>query len=242
MRCAYCHNPDSWLPEKGSRMTTEELIACFMRNRAYYKNGGITATGGEPLLQLEFLTELFRKAKEQGIHTCLDTSGISFPFQKGPQGWQYRDRDMAEQLRAKGRNQLMEDYLDLLAVTDLVLLDIKHTDSAAHKSLTGHANEAVFSFLDLLCERNVQVTVRRVLVPGYTMEPEELMALGRQIGRYPNVKGLEVLPYHTMGVQKYEQLGMKYRLEGVETPSAEAVQQARAEILAGIREVRSTQK
>lgn len=210
MRCAYCHNPDTWTEEKGTIMTAEELLERFRRNFSYYKNGGITVSGGEPLLQAEFVTELFRQAKEEGIHTCLDTSGI-----------------------------VPGEYEELLSVTDLVLLDMKHMDSAAHRMLTGHGNETVFSFLELLEKRHIPVWIRRVLVPGYTDEDGELLSLGEYLGRYSNLQAVEVLPYHTMGISKYKELGIDYRLKDVPEADKEQAKLKRQVILQGIRNQRT---
>lgn len=210
MRCAYCHNPDTWLEKRGTLTDTDELIERFLRNRTYYKNGGITVSGGEPLCQIAFVTELFEKAKKQGISTCLDTSGILFSREK------------------------TEAYEALLAVTDLVLLDIKHTDTEAHRELTGHGNEAVFSFLEFLNEKKVPVWIRRVAVPGHTDSEEELLRLGAYIGGFANVQAVEVLPYHTLGVTKYKELGLPYRLEGIPEMDAETAKKCRQTILQGI--------
>ncbi len=209
MRCAYCHNPDTWPEQKGTLTDVEELIEKFLRNASYYKNGGITVSGGEPLLQAEFVTELFRRAKEEEIHTCLDTSGI-----------------------------VPGEYEKLLSVTDLVLLDMKHTDTVAHRELTGHGNEAVFSFLEQLEKHQIPVWIRRVLVPGYTDDDTELLSLGEYLGGFSNLQAVEVLPYHTMGVSKYKELGIAYRLPGVPEADKEAANRKRQVILQGIRKTR----
>ena len=215
MRCAYCHNPDTWPEKGGSRMSTEELMERFLRNRSYYKNGGITVSGGEPLCQRAFVTELFRMAKKEGISTCLDTSGVLFS------------------------RAVSEEYEELLSVTDLVLLDIKHTDEEMHRKLTGHSNEATFAFLEYLEERKVPVWIRRVAVPGYTDDEEELLYLGEYIGGFSNVTAVEVLPYHTMGLTKYKELGISYRLEGVPQMDAETAERCRQIILRGVRKRRN---
>ncbi len=136
MRCQYCHNPDTWQADAGEEVSVDELLSRFERNRSFYKTGGITATGGEPMMQMEFLAELFTKAKERGIHTCLDTSGIFFSGTAGVSGVPARasDQERLAQIDA------------LLAVTDLVMLDIKHMETKAHQSLTGHGNENVLAF------------------------------------------------------------------------------------------------
>ena len=147
MRCLYCHNPDTWDPGGGVPTTVEELLAQYARNEAFYRKGGITVTGGEPLLQIEFVTALFREAKRRGIHTCLDTSGATF-----------RPEDAAA----------LAQFDALCAVTDLVLLDIKQTDPAAHRRLTGRENGNILAFARYLAQKEVPVWVRHVVVPGLT--------------------------------------------------------------------------
>ena len=204
MRCLYCHNPDTWVAGAGNTFTPSELMAKMLRNVAFYQTGGITATGGEPLLQLDFLIELFTLAKKNGIHTCLDTSGIT--FHKAPAYLEKIDR--------------------LLAVTDLVMLDIKHASDAAHQALTGCSNTPVLAFAEYLNEKGIAMRVRHVLVPGYTDSEEDLAALGRLLQRFSNLEKIEVLPYHTLGKAKYENLGMPYPLG--DTPQLTAKDAANA--------------
>lgn len=218
MRCRYCHNPDSWNPKGGTERTVKSLLQEFERNRSFYRKGGITATGGEPLLQLPFLTELFRQAKEKGIHTCLDTSGIMYSEKR------------------------QKEYEELFAVTDLVLLDIKHSSPKGHRELTGQKQDAVLAFADALDKAKVPVIIRHVAVPGITDQQEELEALGRLLLRWNNIKGLDVLPYHTMGEKKYEELGMNYPLEGVPELTKEEAQRARAIVLKKYEEEQSDNK
>lgn len=194
MRCAYCHNPDTWEFGAGEVMNAAQVLEAFERNRPYYKNGGITVTGGEPLAQPEFVAELFARAHaapKGRIHTCLDTSGATFD---------------------PGHPDLVSAVLDR---TDLALLDIKHADPEAHLELCGLPADAPRAFADELARRGVPTVIRHVVVPGITDQPEELTALGRLIARWPNVRGLELLPYHTLGRAKYEQLGIPYPLDGV---------------------------
>lgn len=214
MRCLYCHNPDTWSPHGGTLMTVDELLREYERNRSFYKSGGITATGGEPLLQLKFLTELFKKAKEKGIHTCLDTSGIMY------------------------REEKKEEFLELFRNLDLVLLDIKHSEKEGHKYLTGQSNESILAFARALEKAKIPMVIRHVVVPGITDTEEELKRLGNLIGDFKNLKGLEVLPYHTMGKAKYEQLGMLYPLEGLESMDPNKAKESRKIILEAIRERR----
>lgn len=216
LRCIYCHNPDTWQIDGGTPVTVDEVITEFNKNRAFYKNGGITVTGGEPLLQTDFLIELFKRAREESIHTCIDTSGIVF----------------------NSDNEEFTRKLDtLLDYTDLVMLDIKHIDSAIHKEMTGAENNNVLSFAKHLEEKKVPLWVRHIIIEGYTDKPEDLIALGEFIGRLKNLKALDVLPYHTMGVSKYKELGIAYPLEGMEAlPVGKAVE-AKKYILQGIKNV-----
>lgn len=218
MRCQYCHNPDTWKTSGGTETTVKELLDQYESSRHFYKGGGITATGGEPLMQLDFVTELFEAAQKRGIHTCLDTSGVTF-----------------------GRN--IPDYLKkidrLLAATDLVLLDIKQIDPQKHRSLTGHSNENILDFARYLSEKNIPVWVRHVVVPGLTDQKPDLYRLGRFIGELKNVKALDVLPYHDMGKVKYESLGMDYVLKDVPPMSKEGAIAAKKIILTGIRDARA---
>lgn len=194
MRCKYCHNPDTWKMSGGREMTAEEILDEYERGKSFYKNGGITATGGEPLMQMEFLTELFKKAKAKGIHTCLDTSGILFSQEK------------------------KAEFDALTEVCDLVMLDIKHIDDEEHKKLTAHSNKAVLEYLQYLSGKQIPVWIRHVVVPGITLNDEYLERLGRYIARYKNIQALDVLPYHSMAKKKYSELKMVYPL--ADTPDA----------------------
>jgi len=210
MRCKYCHNPDTWQMNAGSLRSTQSLIREYERNAPFYKNGGITVTGGEALMQIDFLIELFRLAKEKKIHTCLDTSGITYH---------------------PGESSYNAKLDKLMEVTDLVMLDIKHMDPAAHKDLTGHDNAGILAFARYLEEKQVPVWIRHVVVPGITDDPGQLTRLGQFIGTLSNVKALDVLPYHIMGITKYEQLGIPYPLEGVEPATQSQAMEAKKTIL-----------
>ena len=215
MRCLYCHNPDTWEYERGTKTSPEEIISLYLKNRPFYKNGGITVTGGEPLLQAEFLTELFKKAKEENIHTCIDSSGITYS--------------------EKTKQQIEE----LLEYTDLVMLDIKHIDSEEHKRLTGCDNKNILEFAEFLDLKGIDIWIRHIIVEGFTDNPDDLRKLGEFIGKLKNLKALDVLPYHTMGVNKYKELGIKYSLEGMEAlPYSKAVE-AKNIIIEGIRKKRA---
>lgn len=216
MRCKYCHNPDTWAPGKGTVMTVDEILELYEKNKSFYHNGGITATGGEPLMQMEFLTGLFARAKEEGIHTCLDTSGVLY------------------------RRARQSQFEELFSCLDLVLLDIKHSSPAGHQALTGQELEPVLEFAGALEERGIPMIIRHVALPGITDSPEELGDLGHLIGHFHNLIGLEVLPYHTMGVDKYRQMGLPYPLEGVMPMTKEAAMAARDVILEGMEKMRKS--
>lgn len=218
MRCQYCHNPDTWEVRKGTEVTVEEILKSYDKNRSFYTKGGLTATGGEPLLQIDFLLELFQAAKAENIHTCLDTSGITF---------------------RPGKSVYNEKLDELMKYTDLVMLDIKHIDPEKHKKLTGQDNQGILAFARYLEEKKVPLWIRHVVVPGLSDDPTELKNLGRFIGSLKNLKALDVLPYHTMGVNKYHELGITYPLEGVAALPKEEAAKAKQIILDGIREVRS---
>ena len=217
MRCKYCHNPDTWKMNTGSELTPQEIIKQYKKNESFYSNGGITVTGGEPLLQVDFLIELFTFAKKENIHTCIDTSGIT-----------YNPNNL----------ETIHKLDQLMNLTDLVMLDIKHINSLKHKELTQHDNQNILLFTKYLEEKNIPLWIRHVVVPTISDDLEDLKELGRFIGTLKNLKALDVLPYHTMGVNKYEQLGMKYPLEGMESLSKEKAIEARKFILEGIKEVR----
>lgn len=218
MRCQYCHNPDTWKLEDGQDMEVVEILSRFERNKPFYKTGGITATGGEPMLQLEFLTQLFTEAKKRRIHTCLDTSGIMFPNEQNAN---------TDNVSMKEYQTRMEQVDALLAVTDLVMLDIKHIDTDAHKVLTGHANENILAFARYLDKKNKPVWIRHVVVPGITFNKEELTAFGKFVKTLSNVEKVEVLGYHALGKVKYENLGMDYVLK--DTPQLTKEQKKEAE-------------
>ena len=220
MRCLYCHNPDTWKPSCGSEVTPEEILREYMSNRSFYRKGGITVTGGEPLLQIDFLIELLALCKKNGIHTCIDTSGVTY-----------------SETNAEYKAKLDE----LMKYTDLVLLDVKHIDSEAHKGLTGHGNESILAFAKYLEAKNIPIWVRHVVLPGYTDDEASLTRLGEFIGRLKNLKALDVLPYHTMGASKYEEMGIEYPLSG--KPAATSTDAARAKniILEAVRRVRRSE-
>ncbi len=217
MRCKYCHNPDTWKMHSGSVRSAESLLKEYDRNSAFYRKGGITVTGGEALMQIDFLLELFRLARKKNIHTCLDTSGITY----NPKNTGY-----------------MEKLDALMEVTDLVMLDIKHIDPEGHRDLTGHDNAPVLAFARYLEEKKVPVWIRHVVVPGITDDPALLLRLGRFIGQFSNIKALDVLPYHILGVSKYRELDLPYPLEGVEPATQKQAMEAKKIILTGYWQIR----
>lgn len=214
MRCLYCHNPDTWEFSGGTEMSAQEIIADYMSCREFHKNGGITVTGGEPLAQLDFVTELFELAHENNIHTCLDTSGVT--FSREPKALDKFDR--------------------LVKSTDLVMLDIKHIDNDAHVKLTGHENGNILDFAVYLREKSIPVWIRHVVVPGITYDEDCLYRLGLFLGTLKNLKALDVLPYHDMGKAKYRSLGLSYPLDS--TPPLDKADAIRARdiIMRGIKD------
>ena len=217
MRCLYCHNPDTWAIGKGREVEAEELLSEYDKNKMFYRGGGITVTGGEPLLQIDFLIEFLSLAKSRGIHTCIDTSGITY---------------------AADAPQYREKLDKLMQYVDLVMLDIKHIDPVKHRDLTSRDNGGILDFARYLADKGKPVWIRHVVIKGYTDDPESLRSLGRFIGGLKNVKALDVLPYHTMGETKYRELGIEYPLSGMPALCKSEAQKAKDYILEGIREAR----
>ena len=206
MRCQFCHNPDTWNMKDGKEYTADQLLKIALRYKSYWgEKGGITVSGGEPLLQMEFLTELFKKAKEAGIHTTLDTSGNPYTV-KEP--WHAQ-------------------WLELMKYTDLVLLDIKQIDEQEHRKLTGQTGENILAMARELSDMEKPVWIRHVLVPGGSDKDEYLYRLADFIHTLKNVQRVEVLPYHTLGTFKWEKLGIPYPLEEVKPPTQERIDNAR---------------
>lgn len=212
MRCQYCHNPDTWAKDGGELMTPEEVLKKALRYKTYWKEkGGITVSGGEALLQIDFVTELFRLAKEKGVNTCLDTSGNPF--------------SMEEPFKSK--------FDELMKYTDLFMLDIKHIDDAAHRKLTGQTNQNILEMAAYLSDHGKAMWIRHVLVPGITTDEDELHRLRSFLDTLKTVERVEVLPYHTLGVFKWKELGIPYQLEGVDPPTKEQIDRAK-EILGAL--------
>ena len=211
LRCKYCHNPDTWEFSGGRETTAEELMKEYDSYKEFFKTGGITATGGEPLAQPEFLAELFALAKSKGVHTCLDTSaGVYDPAHH-------------------------EKIDKVLKYTDLVMLDIKHIDNDCHKELTGKGNRNILAFAEHIRDLDIPVWIRHVVVPGITDKYEELFALGEYLATLSNLKALDVLPYHDMAKPKYAELGLDYPLGDTPPLSKEEAIKARNTIMDGIR-------
>ena len=197
MRCKFCHNADTWKVKEPDQ-SAEAVLKKALRYRPYWKeNGGITVSGGEPLLQIDFLIELFTQAKKEGVHTTLDTCGQPFTF----------------------KEPFFSKFKQLMKVTDLVLLDIKHIDEKAHKELTGHTNQNILEFAKYLSDIQKTVWFRHVLVPTINTDEVYLKRLHQFVAQLKNVERVEVLPYHTLGAYKWKELGLEYPLEGIPTPS-----------------------
>ena len=218
MRCAYCHNPDTWPMEGGTLMEPAEIFEQYRRNEGFYKGGGITVTGGEPLMQIDFLIDLFSIAKSHNVHTCIDTSGIAYRPDASPDWLARLDR--------------------LMGLTDLVMLDIKHIDPGKHRKLTGQPNDGILAFCRYLNEKKVKMWIRHVVVPTIPDDPEYLYRLGYFIGQFPNLKALDILPYHTMGKVKYDSLGIDYPLKDIPAMDSKQAIELKKSVLEGIRDRR----
>lgn len=206
LQCKYCHNRDTWDINGGSYQSLDDIFNKIIRYKNYIcPSGGVTVTGGEPLLQVKFLISLFTKLKQEGIHTCIDTSGMV---------------------------SITDDIKTLLSLTDLVLLDIKHINSDKCKNLVGLGNEKELAFARYLSDNNIHMWIRQVLVPGYTDDEQDLLQLKDFIDSLNTIDKIEVLPYHDMGRYKWEKLGLKYQLDGVRVANDDDV--IRAKKLLGI--------
>ena len=213
MRCQYCHNPDSWEYDAKTLMSVDDILNKYEGVKEFCK-GGITVTGGEPLVQVDFVIELFKKAQEKEIHTALDTSGILFNPEK------------------------REKIDELLKYTSLVMLDIKHIDDDEHKKLTAHSNKNVLGFAKYLSEKNIPTWVRHVVVPQVTYNEKYLIRLGEFLAKLKNIKALDVLPYHNMAISKYEKLGIEYPLKDIPALEKEDAIKARNIIIKSLKESR----
>lgn len=207
MRCLYCHNPDTWSFEQNKKMSVDEILKKYNDLKEFLKNGGITVSGGEPLLQTDFVTELFSRAKEQNIHTALDTSGILFDINN------------------------TEKIDKLLSVTSLVLLDIKHINDEEHKKLTGVSNKNILEFAKYLSDKKIPMWIRHVVVPEYTYKEEYLVQTGEFLAGLNNIQALDILPYHDMAVSKYESMKLDYPLKDIKPLTKQEALEARKIIL-----------
>lgn len=205
LRCAFCHNADTWDLNSEDQRSADEILDHAERYRSYWgSEGGITVSGGEPLLQMDFLIELFKKAKQRNINTCIDTAGE--PFTK--------------------KGEWFTKFEELTHYTDILLVDIKHIDRNKHIRLTGKPNDNILEMFHYLSDINKPIWIRQVLVPGWTDDIEDLKKTRAFIETLSNVKKIEILPYHNMGAYKWEKLGMKYPLEGVEAPDKDSIELA----------------
>lgn len=206
MRCKYCHNPDTWSFMAKEEKSADEIYTEILKYKNYIVDGGVTLSGGEPLAQIDFAIELFTKLKKKNIHTCMDTSGIYF------------DKDNEE---------LVKKYDTLLSVCDLFLLDIKHIKEETHIKLTGHSSKNPKDFARYLSKKNKPVWIRHVLVDEYTNNMEDLKETRAFLDTLNNIERIEVLPYHTMGINKYEKLGIEYPLSHLSSCKKEDVVRAK---------------
>ena len=215
MRCLYCHNPDTWAMTGGKMMSPEYILEQYERNAPFYQNGGgLTVTGGEPLMQIDFLIDLFTLLKEKGVHTCIDTSGIAYK---------------------KENTEWIKKLDKLLELTDLIMLDIKHIDPEEHMKLCSQPNEGILDFAEYVSEKGVDLWIRHVIVPGITDNDEYLYKLGYYIGGLKSLKALDALPYHTMGKPKYDKLGMEYPLKDTPAMEKSDLVEKKQKIIDGIR-------
>lgn len=201
LQCKYCHNRDTWDINGGTYKSLDDIFDKIMKYKNYiHPNGGVTITGGEPLLQPKFVFELFTKLKEQNIHTCIDTSGMV---------------------------ALTDDIKNVLSVTDLVLLDIKHIDDSKCKELVGKSNELELKFARYLSDNNINMWIRQVIIPNYTDSEQDLLKLKLFISSLKNVQKIELLPYHDIGKFKWENLGVKYELANVRPANSYDIEKAK---------------
>ena len=201
LECKYCHNRDTWDINDGHYQSLDDIFDKIMRYKNYiYPRGGVTISGGEPLLQHKFLFELFTKLKKENIHTCIDTSGMV---------------------------ALTDDIKKLINITDLFLLDIKHIDDKKCKDLVGRSNKLELAFARYLSDNNIPMWIRQVLVPGYTDDEEDLLKLRDFINSLKTVERVEILPYHNIGASKWKNLGLEYPLEGVRQADDKDIKRAK---------------
>ncbi len=211
LRCKYCHNPDTWDVGVGNLMSIEELMMQY-DGVSNFTKGGITVTGGEPLLQIDFVIELFKECKKRGIHTCLDTSGATF------------------------NKENTNKFDELIKVCDLVLLDLKHIDNEQHLKLTAVKNSNILDFARYLSDNNIDMWVRHVVIPGITLNDVYLNKLGQFLSELKNIKALDAIPYHNMANSKYKQLNIPIPLENTPQATKEQASYSMNVIVNGIKE------
>lgn len=199
LRCLYCHNVDTWKMSNAKyEFSVDEVMKKITDIKSFIKTGGVTISGGEPLLQNEFVNELLKRCRENNIHTVLDTSGYIFN----------------------------DDVKETLENVDLVLLDIKHINKDKYKNLTGVKLDNTLEFLNYLSTIDKKVWIRHVLVPNYTDDNEDLEALAKYLSQFSNIEKVEILPFHQLGIEKWEKENLEYKLRNNPTPSKEAVLKA----------------
>ena len=216
MRCLYCHNPDTWDFNVNTKMSVDEILKKYDSVKEFLKNGGLTVTGGEPLMQIDFVIELFKAAKTKNIHTTLDTSGINF------------------------KSSNLAKFDELMKYTNLVMLDIKHIVDSEHVKLTGHSNVNILNFAKYLSDKKIPMWIRHVVVPGITYNKKYLIELGQFLATLDAsvIQGLDVLPYHDMGIVKYEKLKRPYPLKGIPPLTKEQAVAARDMIINAMKEAK----
>lgn len=200
MRCKYCHNRDTWDLHDGNEITVEELMKEVVTYKHFMNatGGGVTASGGEAVLQMEFVRDWFRACKAEGINTCLDTNGF-----------------------VRNYNEVVDEMLE---VTDLVLLDLKQLNDDIHKNLIGVSNKRTLEFAKYLHKKNKRTWIRYVVVPGYTDDDDSVHRLGKFIEGMDNIEKVELLPYHRLGEHKWKTLGEEYELSDVLPPPKEKLE------------------
>ncbi|QBQ08099.1 pyruvate formate lyase activating enzyme [Spiroplasma gladiatoris] len=217
-RCKYCHNPETIEFNKNKEISVEDIMKMYKKNENFYKNGGITLSGGEATTQIDFCIEVFKEAKKRGISTCLDTCFGTY-------------QDIPK---------VQEKWKELLKYTDVTLADLKHIDNEKHINLTSRPNKNVLEAIKFLDENNAKMWIRHVLVPGYTDDKEDLFKLGEFVGTLKNMERLEMLPYHNMMIPKYENLKIKFYLRDVEPPTKEHVVECRKIVEQGIKKAKES--
>lgn len=206
LRCKYCHNPDTWFFDKSRAITVDDAVSTVLKYKNYIKNGGVTFSGGEPLEQIGFLIELAKELKNQGIHVAVDTSGFTFDYTN---------------------DACVDNHRELLKYVDLFLLDIKHIDDIKHTQITGQSNKNTLAFAKFLSDNGKDIWIRYVLCPTLSDGEDDILKLKDFIDGLSTVKKIEVLPYHTLGKEKYSKLGIKYPLDGVPVPDKQTVQKVK---------------